>query len=271
MNRRRFTAPDLGRVGGCFFVFGPTVHSLARDLGVKLGYGRAVKPAHPLDRPILAMLTGARQAQLGIVRGGARRLDPAYGVFAVLIGETPESRAALGAMVREMGDVALVEPQAPPTIPGTRVVSQDMAWQMIADAPVAAAPAAETDILDLGPANAAEMLALATLTRPGPFIARTAELGDFVGVKVDGRLVAMAGERMKPDGMTEVSGVCTDPDHRGRGYAAALMRVVMGRIRARGEIPFLHAYAANTGAIAIYERLGFRFRRELVMTRLTAA
>ena len=174
-------------------------------------------------------------------------------------------------MVCEMGDVALVEPQAPAKIPGTRVVSVDIAWQMIAETEVGSDPAANLDIFDLGPDDSAEMLALATLTRPGPFMARTPELGDFVGVKVDGRLVAMAGERMKPDGMTEVSGVCTDPDHRGRGYAAALMRVVMGRIRARGEVPFLHAYAANTGAIAIYERLGFRFRRELVMTRLTAA
>ena len=126
------------------------------------------------------------------------------------------------------------------------------------------------DILDLGPSDAAEVLALATLTRPGPFVARTPELGDFVGVKLDGRLVAMAGERMKPDGFTEVSGVCTHPDHRGRGYAAALMRVVMGRIRGRGEVPFLHAYAENRGAIGIYEGLGFRFRRELVMTSLTA-
>jgi predicted GNAT family acetyltransferase len=244
---------------------------LACDLDAKLSYGRGMSAPHPLDRPILAMLTGARQSQLAIVRGGARRLDPAYGVFAVLTDETLESRAALGAIVGEMGDVALVEPQAPAEIPGTRVVSVDIAWQMIAETEVESDPAANLDIVDLGPDDAAEMLALATLTRPGPFMARTPELGDFVGVKVDGRLVAMAGERMKPDGMTEVSGVCTDPDHRGRGYAAALMRVVMGRIRTRGEVPFLHAYAANTGAIAIYERLGFRFRRELVMTRLTAA
>lgn len=244
---------------------------MACDLDAKLSYGHGMSAPHPLDRPILAMLTGARQTQLAIVRGGARRLDPAYGVFAVLTDETLESRAALGAIVGEMGDVALVEPQAPAEIPGTRVVSVDIAWQMIAETEVESDPAANLDIVDLGPDDAAEMLALATLTRPGPFMARTPELGDFVGVKVDGRLVAMAGERMKPDGMTEVSGVCTDPDHRGRGYAAALMRVVMGRIRARGEVPFLHAYAANTGAIAIYERLGFRFRRELVMTRLTAA
>ena len=80
--------------------------------------------------------------------------------------------------------------------------------------------------------------------------------------------MAMAGERMKPTGFTEVSGVCTHPDHRGRGYAGALMRVVAARILARGEMPFLHAYASNTGAIGLYESLGFALRREIAMTVL---
>ena len=223
-----------------------------------------------LDRPILAMLTSRRQAGLAIVRGGARRLDPAYGIFAVLADGEAASLDALGGLVREFGDVGLVEPEPAPAIPRTQVVSEALCWQMIADGPGEPTRESAFEILDLGPADAGEMLALATLTRPGPFVSRTPELGDFVGVKLDGRLVAMAGERMKPDGFTEVSGVCTHPDHRGRGYAAALMRVVMGRIRGRGEVPFLHAYAENRGAIGIYEGLGFRFRRELVMTSLTA-
>jgi predicted GNAT family acetyltransferase len=226
--------------------------------------------AHPLDRPILAMLTGRRQAGLAVVRGGARRLDPAFGIFAVLTDDDAASREALGALVRELGDVALVELEAAPEVPGVRVASEALCWQMIADAPADAAPRLAFDVVDLRADDAPEMLALATLTRPGPFVARTPELGDFVGVKLEGRLVAMAGERMKPDGFTEVSGVCTDPQHRGRGYAAGLMRLVMARIRARGETPFLHAYAANRGAIGLYETLGFRFRRELVMTSLTA-
>ncbi|HVK42142.1 MAG TPA: GNAT family N-acetyltransferase, partial [Phenylobacterium sp.] len=117
--------------------------------------------------------------------------------------------------------------------------------------------------------DAPQMLALATLTAPGPFFARTHQLGRFVGVKAGGQLVAMAGERMRPPGHTEVSGVCTHPDHRGRGYAAGLMLEVAARIRARGEIPFLHSYAHNTGAIALYQALGFDFRRELIMTTLT--
>lgn len=81
----------------------------------------------------------------------------------------------------------------------------------------------------------------------------------------------MAGERMKPDGFTEVSGVCTHPDHRGLGYAGALMRLVADRILGRGEVPFLHAYASNRRAIALYEALGFTLRRKVLMTRLTRA
>jgi predicted GNAT family acetyltransferase len=124
------------------------------------------------------------------------------------------------------------------------------------------------EIVPLTEDDAPEMLALATLTRPGPFARRTHQLGDFVGVKADGRLIAMAGERLRMPGMTEVSGVCTHPEHRGRGYAAGLMRHVAGKILARGEVPFLHAYASNTGAIGLYETLGYRVRREVLVTVL---
>jgi predicted GNAT family acetyltransferase len=224
---------------------------------------------HPLDRPVWSSLH-SRQASLAIVAEGARRFAPAFGMFAALDDDSAVSRQSLGRLVQVHGEAALVEPQAPPAIPGTTVVSTALCWQMAARA-LTPADAAPFEMLPLDEADAPQMLALATLTRPGPFFARTHELGDFVGVKIGGRLVAMAGERMKPAGFTEVSGVCTHPDHRGRGYAAGLMRHVAGRILARGETPFLHAYASNTGAIGLYETLGFAFRHELVMTVLAPA
>jgi predicted GNAT family acetyltransferase len=104
------------------------------------------------------------------------------------------------------------------------------------------------------------MLDLTALTKPGPFGPRTHELGYYVGIRDGGKLVAMAGERLKVPGYTEISAVCTHPDHLGKGYAAALMSEIMRSIRARGEKPFLHVRGDNSRAIAIYERLGFHTR-----------
>jgi len=224
---------------------------------------------HPLDRPIWSSLT-TRQAGLAVGDGRAVRFAPDYGLFAAAVDTAPESLAALASLVRAQGEVALVEAEAPPAVPGTAVSSRAIIWQMTAESLTPGEPPS-FGIVPLSEADAQQMLALATLTRPGPFFARTHQLGDFVGVTQDGELVAMAGERMKPTGFTEVSGVCTHPDHRGRGYAGALMRVVAARILARAETPFLHAYASNTGAIGLYESLGFALRRELAMTVLTRA
>jgi predicted GNAT family acetyltransferase len=221
---------------------------------------------HPLDRPVWNALT-TRQAALALGDGRAVRFAPDYGLFASAADGSPDSLAALAALVPAEGQVALVAAAAPPAVPGAAVVSRSVIWQMATDALTPTGPP-DFEIAPLTEADAPQMLALATLTRPGPFFARTHQLGDFVGVKQDGRLVAMAGERMKPTGFTEVSGVCTHPDHRGRGYAGALMRVVAGRILARGEAAFLHSYAHNTGAIALYRSLGFELRRELSMTVL---
>jgi predicted GNAT family acetyltransferase len=125
--------------------------------------------------------------------------------------------------------------------------------------------APDTEFENLRESNALEMRSLAELTQPGPFFARTHQLGEFIGIRSGGKLIAMAGERMKAPGFTEVSAVCTHPDHRGRGYAGALMAKVAVKILSRGETPFLHVYAHNTGAIALYEKLGFRLRRALSM------
>lgn len=220
--------------------------------------------AHILDRPVWATLNG-RQADLAVRHGVAMRMRPEYGLFAATPDERPECLAALGDLVRAMGPVGLVELAAPPPIPGTEVVSSAVCLQMVAET-VAPAWDVPFDMLSLGDADAAEMLALATLTRPGPFFARTHQLGAFIGVRVAGQLVAMAGERMRPDGYTEASGVCVHPDHRGQGYAARLLREVTARILARGDRAFLHSYADNATAIGLYESLGYRGRREVVFT-----
>ena len=197
---------------------------------------------HPLDRPVWNALA-TRQA--GVAQGDARalRFAPEYGLFAAAADTSADSLAALAALVPPRGAVALIQALAPPPVPETTAQSATI-WQMSAET-LAPGASADVEIVPLTEADAAEMLALATLTEPGPFFARTHQLGDFIGVKQHGRLVAMAGERMQPTGFTEVSGVCTRPECRGRGYAGALSRAVADKILARGETPFLHVYAHN--------------------------
>jgi predicted GNAT family acetyltransferase len=227
--------------------------------------------AHPLDRPVWSALT-SRQAHLALGdAAGALRMAPDYGLFAAAADRSPQSRAALAGLVPADSSLAIVEAEPWPPVPGTAAQTHSV-WQMVCPRLTDDARPATFDIVPLTEADAPQMLALATLTRPGPFFARTHRLGDFVGVKAaDGRLLAMAGERMKPAGFTEVSGVCTQPEQRGRGYAGALMRVICAAILARGETPFLHSFAHNTGAIALYESLGFSLRHAMTMTVLTRA
>ena len=227
----------------------------------------AAADPHPLDRPAWTALT-TRQA--GLAEGDAARavrLKAEYGIFVAGADPSPDSLAAVAALVPAEGEVAMVEAEPWPAIPGVRSEVRAIC-QMMAERPTIE-PVPGVAITPLTDADGAEMLALATLTRPGPFSTATHRLGDFVGVKEDGRLIAMAGERLRAPGFTEVSGVCTLPEHRGRGLAGALMRRVMAGVVARGETPFLHAYPANTGAIALYETLGFRLRRDMIMTVLT--
>jgi predicted GNAT family acetyltransferase len=125
--------------------------------------------------------------------------------------------------------------------------------------------------VNLTPADVPEMMELVELTKPGPFAARTITLGSYVGVRSGGHLVAMAGERMKFDGFTEISAVCTHPDHRGQGHSSLLVRTLVRNILDRGETPFLHIFSDNVRAASLYGRLGFARRRSLTVTVLARA
>lgn len=108
-----------------------------------------------------------------------------------------------------------------------------------------------------------QMQALAALTRPGPFAERTIEMGEFYGVLEDGKLLAMAGERMHSGNLREISGVCTQPEHQGRGFARRLTELVIRKQLARGEVPFLHVISTNHRAISLYQQVGFAVEREV--------
>lgn len=126
----------------------------------------------------------------------------------------------------------------------------------------------DPELVVLGPDDVPEMLSLVALTDPGPFRARTIELGTYLGLRQDGVLIAMAGERYRLPGYTEISAVCTHPDHRGRGLATRLIRAVAAGIEQRGDRPFLHTGTANLPAIRVYEHLGFTLSNRTKVTIL---
>lgn len=205
-----------------------------------------------LDRPVWASLQ--HQPHWGFGDERARRFKADINRFAATPDESVESLAALAQLVQS-GDDAVFLAQVPPIVvpAGLMVAKEALGVQMVATRPLAL----DDGVTVLTDADAPEMLALATLTEPGPFLPRTHTMGRFIGVRVDGRLAAMAGERMRFPGHVEVSGVCTHPDFRGRGLAKRLSAAVTADIQQRGEQPFLHAWATNTAAIALYESLGF--------------
>lgn len=217
---------------------------------------------HPLDRPVWSMLTG-RQAHLAEGDARALRIDRGYGVFGVAADTGTEAQAALAALVPDDGELWMVEGEPWPMPPGVREVKRAVLAQMVAEGPPPAARDGEPQIIALHDSDAPEMAALADHAKPGPWGPATHRYGPFFGVREDGRLLAMAGQRMLMPGMAEVSGVATWADCRGRGLARALIGHVMRAMVARGETPFLHSYADNAGAIALYESLGFRIRREV--------
>lgn len=216
--------------------------------------------AHPLDRPVWAALTSGWRA-LAVGADGGWRLAADLGPFAATAAGDAE---AVARWLPRDRDSWFVEGAAVAAPPGFAVSLVRELTQMVADQvpPPAAAPA----FVPLGAADVEAMQALAALTSPGPFLPRTHELGGFVGYREGGRLLAMAGTRMRLPGFVEVSGVCTHPDARGRGLAAQASMQVAGAIIAGGAQPFLHAYPDNVPAINLYRALGFVERTRLVLT-----
>jgi predicted GNAT family acetyltransferase len=220
---------------------------------------------HPLDRPIWSALTTRQQA---LAEGSARalRYPTAISPFADLVDMSPESFAALGAMMSGSEIAVLFTPDAVTAPPEFKILIAETGEQMIGTPAESSVRGVEP--IMLGVADVPDMIALTELTRPGPFSARTRELGVFLGIRIDGQLVAMAGERMKAANYTEMTAICVHPSHRGRGYGQVLLAAISRQILARGETPFLHVFSNNASAIALYQRQGMEIRRRLHVTVL---
>jgi GNAT superfamily N-acetyltransferase len=216
-----------------------------------------------LDNPIWnSLLTEHAHLAVGadVGCGLARRYPSDIGPLSGFQEPTVDAYSDLAAILPE-GEVALLCLSKKPCPPlNWEFVREGMLVQMVCTVIPEEVSISET-IIPLETADFPEMAALATLTEPGPFRANTALLGGFLGIRVEGRLVGMAGRRMAPTGFLEVSAVCSHPDYRGRGYANALVTAVARTIHSEGCIPFLTVLQANVGAIRIYEQLGFVLRR----------
>jgi GNAT superfamily N-acetyltransferase len=203
---------------------------------------------HPLSNPVWHGLVGPH-AHLGLGAGKVRRYRADIAMF-----------------------VAVEDPRDP-DMPGLHELVADGTAGFITEDPVSVPPGLEVlriadvqHMQPLGEADEDAMLELTELTRPGPFFRKTRLMGTYRGLYASGRLVAMSGERMRTDAHTEVSAVCTHPDHRGRGYAKQFVSQGGNEIVASGKTPFLHTYADNEVAIATYEKLGFRRSRMMQFT-----
>ncbi|HVV19802.1 MAG TPA: GNAT family N-acetyltransferase [Pseudonocardiaceae bacterium] len=208
-----------------------------------------------LDNPVWSALAGP-QADVAHAVGGAARYPRDVAPFGGL-----SSADAFGDLARVVGSEGVVlvgvdevpdDWETRPGLRGVQLVGEDLE------------AAVDPETVPLGKADVPEMLDLVRRTEPGPFLQRTVSLGNYLGIRRDGALIAMAGERMRPTGWTEISAVCTDPAYRGHGLATRLIRAVAVGIRERGDVPFLHAAETNTGAIRLYESIGFELRRHMM-------
>jgi ribosomal protein S18 acetylase RimI-like enzyme len=220
----------------------------------------------PLDNPVFAALTG-EQATFAVRHGNAIRYRPDVSPFCAVADESSAADWAEAARLTAPGQAGLfVRLGAGPPADWEILVAREGVQLVAGDLD----PAPDPEAVALTAADVPEMLELTERTKPGPFLAGTVELGGYLGIRREGRLVAMAGERMRPPGFAEISAVCTDEGWRGHGFAARLTRAVAAGIVARGETPFLHAAATNTNAIRLYKSLGFVHRRDVAFVVATA-
>ena len=217
-----------------------------------------------LDNPVWHAITGPQRRLARIADGEtAGRFEPEVSVFGAVAGLDPSAWAALASVLDGENVVALLRPEDVEVPDGWRTFAAVPCHQYVADElPVAPS----VDLVELGPGDAAEMQALVELTEPGPFGPRTHEMGTYLGLRRAGSLVAMAGQRLRLPGHTEISAVCVHPEARREGLGGTFTLAVAARIRAAGDEPFLHVRHGNDGAIELYERLGFRRRRDIIIT-----
>jgi ribosomal protein S18 acetylase RimI-like enzyme len=215
-----------------------------------------------LDNPIWFALTTEHRL-LARSHGLARRYPPDVSPLAAVLHPTQDAFADLQRLVSPGERVALFT-ASPLDVPGGWQIDRSR-WidQMICESSLDSPPLAP---LRLGTTDVPEMLDLTAATEPGPFLPQTIQMGNYFGIRAsDGRLVAMAGERLQSTAFAEISAVCTLPEFRGRGYARALVTFIAAQILAAGKTPFLHVKSENEAKV-VYQKIGFRLRAAIWLT-----
>ena len=218
-----------------------------------------------LNHPVYAALTGAH-SRFAQIRGRAVRYPADVAPFLAVPPDASVSDWIDAADRVPAGTYVGVQRSGPETPDGWSVARDFEVLQMVEEN---VAELEDPEAVALGPADVPEMLELVRHTDPGPFLERTIQLGNFVGIRQGGVLISMAGERMHFDGWREISAVCTDPGHRGRGLASRLIGTLVCGVHRRHERAFLNVLNTNTSATALYERLGFTIRTSRTLSVMT--
>lgn len=222
----------------------------------------------PLDNIVWHCLTGAHA---GFARGtaGVRRYGPGFSPIVGFASPQSPDLAALAPHCKP-GEVLYCAAWSTPAPAGWAIDEETSMAQLLWPG---GSPADDVALqtVRLGPAHVGAVLELVALTQPGPFGPRTIELGEYYGVFDDGRLVAMAGERMSAGRLQEISAVCTHPAFQGRGLARRLVAKLLRLQVGRGQLPFLHVVDENAAARRLYERMGFVHHQDLVVRVVTPA
>lgn len=212
---------------------------------------------HVLDEPVWTALT-THHNHLAIGGGAALRYPPDISPLAAVLTDDTASLLQLSSLFAPGETIVMVRKAPVAMPPGFAPVTMARLVQMVAirSFDLSADPRVER----LTSVDEDQIYDLATLARPGPFARHTMRLGEFWGIKQDGRLVAMAGERLRQENWVELSGVCVEPGQRGQGYARLLSSHVTARIADRGEKSYLHCLESNEPAISLYRSLGYEIR-----------